>query len=544
MTMDLKRVLLYFALFMVSMSLWQHWLADTRKPSAKVAIKTAHSATPQLTSSQSEQQVSSSARSELGRDARNFSATSVLRSNTLQIKVALEGGTIIETKLLQYLKALDSDEPFVLLSEAANKRYLAESDVSGFGLSKALRYHLVSNSTQTHQSTTSQKLVLEAGTKHGLNVLKTISIDNSYLIEVSHRLSNDSQVALKGYLYTQLLRQPPATKSSFFGVSSYTGAAISMPPKTLYKKVSFSTMKDKRLYEPVKSGWVAMQQPYFISAWVPEKSTHAVLYSHYAENEEHPHYTIGSKTTELTLKPGETLTLHSKLYTGPVITETLKTIAPGLDLSIDYGIFWWFSTPIFYVLKTIHDVLGNWGWAIVVVTLLIKLLFFHLSAKSYHSMARLRQLQPKVEALRERYKDQKEKMTKAMMELYAKEKVSPFGGCLPILIQIPVFISLYWVLIESVELRQAPWVLWIHDLSARDPYFILPVIMGATMLIQQMLSPPPADPTQKQLMMLMPVGFTFLFATFPAGLVLYWTVNNAVSILQQWIITKRVEQAS
>lgn len=541
MTMDLKRVLLYFALFMVSMTLWQTWISETR-PMQAVDKPAAHteSSPPQaqvVSASPEHQSVPVVA-------ARQYDKVVGLKTDTLDINVALHGGSIISSKLLKYPQTLDSDAPFLLLNNKPEQRYVAESGVSGFGLENGhlLDYQIVSN-TKTGKV---QRLTLEATITPGVKSHKMIEVtDGSYIVNVIQRIDNQSSNTVNGRVFNQIIRQPQDTSHGFFGVSSYTGAAVSLPPEKLYQKVPFDTIKKENLYKSIKAGWVAMQQPYFISAWVPDENRHSLVYSHYTSAEDNPAlYTIGTKSTEMNIKPGTSLTVKSRLYTGPVITSNLRDIAPGLELAIDYGIFWWFSTPIFYVLKKIHDVVGNWGWAIVLITILIKLLFFHLSAKSYHSMARLRQLQPKVDALRERYKDNKEKMTKAMMELYSKEKVSPFGGCLPILVQIPVFIALYWVLIESVELRMAPWILWIQDLSAKDPYYILPIIMGATMLMQQMLSPPPADPTQKQVMMAMPIVFTFLFATFPAGLVLYWTVNNSVSILQQWIITKRVESQS
>lgn len=547
MTMDLKRILLYFALFMVSMTLWQNWINETQKH----VKPTARSERPGVQRSQgavAEPQKPTATNLPVAVE-RTFSKSINIKSNTLDVDVSLQGGHIIGAKLVKYPQVLHGKDPFVLLRATDNQIYLAENGVSGFGLAanRVLNYRVVSDSKFSEGKKRGRRLVITADISPGVVIEKTIEVLNgSYLVHVTQRVENKTSQPIQGRIYTQLVRQPPESSHGFFGVSSYTGAAVSLPPEKLYEKISYDKIKKENLYKSVKAGWVAMQQPYFISAWVPELNNTSLIYSHFTEadvekEDSKPIYTIGSKTRELTINPQSEVSVTSKLYTGPVITRKLQEIAPGLELTIDYGIFWWISTPIFYVLKQIHDVLGNWGWSIVVITLLIKLLFFHLSAKSYHSMARLRQLQPRVDALRERYKDNKEKLTKAMMELYSKEKVSPFGGCLPIVVQIPVFIALYWVLIESVELRQAPWILWIQDLSAKDPYYILPVIMGGTMLLQQMLSPPPPDPTQKQVMMAMPIVFTFLFATFPAGLVLYWTVNNTVSILQQWVITKRVE---
>jgi YidC/Oxa1 family membrane protein insertase len=250
-------------------------------------------------------------------------------------------------------------------------------------------------------------------------------------------------------------------------------------------------------------------------------------------------YTIGYVSPPIVVAPGTNKAVHVRLFLGPELTDVLKEISPGLDLTADYGWLWFISQLLFSLLKAIHAFVGNWGWSIVLVTVLIKLAFYQLSAKSYKSMAGMRKVQPKLQALRERYGDDKAKMSQATMELYRQEKINPLGGCLPILIQIPVFIALYWVLVESVQLRQAPFIFWITDLSAADPYHVLPIIMGLTMLVQQKLNPAPPDPMQAKMMMFLPVIFTFLFLNFPAGLVLYWTVNNSLSILQQWYITRK-----
>jgi YidC/Oxa1 family membrane protein insertase len=244
----------------------------------------------------------------------------------------------------------------------------------------------------------------------------------------------------------------------------------------------------------------------------------------------------------LTVEAGSSGSIGMRLFVGPKIQEQLAAVAPGLELTVDYGILWFLSQPLFWTLDRIHSLVGNWGWAIVILTLLIKLAFFHLSATSYKSMARMRRLQPRLAELKERYGDDRQRMSQALMEMYKREKVNPLGGCLPIVVQIPVFIALYWVLVESVELRQAPFVLWLRDLSDPDPYFVLPLLMGATMLVQQKLNPSPMDPLQQKVMMVLPVVFTVFFAFFPAGLVLYWATNNALSIAQQWYITRRIER--
>lgn len=294
------------------------------------------------------------------------------------------------------------------------------------------------------------------------------------------------------------------------------------------------------LSRTIKGGWLAMQQQYFLSAWVADSGD---MNHYFTRVRNGDIYTIGFVGPQLSVKPGDKATTGAKFYVGPEIQSKLATLAPNLDLTIDFGWLWIFSSPIFWIMKKIHGVVGNWGWSIILVTLMIKLLFYKLSEKSYRSMSSLKELQPRLEAIKERYANDKQAMTKATMELYKKEKVNPMGGCLPMLIQIPVFIALYYVLIEAVQLRHAPFIFWIHDLSSKDPYYILPVLMGLTMLVQQKLNPPPPDPMQAKIMMLMPILFTVFFMTFPAGLVLYWFVNSLLSLLQQWWIMSKMEKA-
>ena len=299
-------------------------------------------------------------------------------------------------------------------------------------------------------------------------------------------------------------------------------------------------MSKGNLDKQVKNGWIAMLQHYFVSAWIPEKEKNFHFYSNQLDGNV---YRIGMVGNWQELLPQEKLINKAKLYAGPEITSKLAEVAEGLELTVDYGWFWPISQALFWLMKKFFDIFGNGAVAIVLVTLVIKLLFFKLSASGYSSMAKMRKLQPNIMSLKEKYGDDRQKMSQEMMALYKKEKVNPLGGCLPILIQIPVFIALYWVLIESVELRHAPFMLWIEDLSSYDPFYVLPLLMGATMLLQQRLSPTPPDPMQAKMMMAMPIVFTVLFLNFPSGLMLYWIVNNSLSILQQWIITKQIESS-
>jgi YidC/Oxa1 family membrane protein insertase len=318
------------------------------------------------------------------------------------------------------------------------------------------------------------------------------------------------------------------------------GAAMSTPEKN-YKKISFSDMQKSPVSQNAQDGWISMMQHYFISAWVPEPDQ---IFHYYTSSKGNKDYAIGVVGPQLTVLAGNSETTQLKFYAGPTETHRLAGVAPHLDLTVDYGWLWLLSEPIFKVMHFFHGIFGNWGWSIILVTVLIKLLFYPLSSMSYRSMAGMRTLQPKLKALKERCGDDKKKMSEETMALYRREKINPLSGCLPILIQIPFFIALYYVLMESVELRQAPFVFWIHDLSTRDPYFILPILMGASMYLQQMLSPQPADATQAQVMRFLPIVFTGMFMFFPAGLVLYWLTNNLLSVTQQWYITRQCEKAS
>ncbi len=466
-------------------------------------------------------------------------------TDVLALTLNTQGGDILGVKLLQYPESLNSKTPFILLNNEPATRYIAESGLVGQQGPDTKAGQAVYTAEQTDYSLSpgqnELKVRLVWHGDNGLTVTKVYTFQRqSYEVKVGYEINNQSTQPWVGSLYTQLARtnNPPPTHSGIVNLATYFGGAISTPQKP-FQKLSFSDMKEKNLDQPVKGGWAAMIQHYFISAWVPPKDMVADYYTRASSN---GLYTLGMITQPITVQPGASAYTEAKLYSGPAIADQLEKTTPGLKLTIDYGWFWFISDIIFWMMQQIYNFVGNWGWAIVIVTIIIKLLFYQLSAKSYRSMSGLKRLQPKMEALKERYKDDRQKMTQATLELYRQEKVNPMSGCLPILIQIPVFIALYWVLVESVQLRQAPFIFWIHDLSQQDPYYILPVLMGISMFIQQRLNPPPPDPMQAKVMMLMPVIFTVLFANFPAGLMLYWFVNNTLSFLQQWYIMKRVEK--
>ncbi len=459
------------------------------------------------------------------------------------------GGDLRIVDLLKYPVSVDEpDKPFRLMNDTLPHLFVAQSGFakrtpSADGSLVAAPTH--ATRYQVHQT----RYVLPDG-QDALDVdLVWVSPDGvrftkrytfrrgNYLIELREMVENPTSRRWHGFHYEQLQRSGETTKAGIGHTYTYTGGVI-YDSQDKYQKIPFKKMAETPVNKTVTGGWVAMSQHYFLGAWIPPQDAHLNFYSlSLPENR----YILGIKHLEETVvAPGESRELVNRLFVGPKLQHLLEKVVPGLELTVDYGILTIIAKPIFWLLEKIHAIIGNWGWAIVILTMLLKLTFYKLSETSYKSMAHMRKMQPRLAALKERYGDDKQKLNQAMMELYKKEKINPLGGCLPILVQIPVFIALYWVLLESVELRQAPWILWIKDLSTRDPYFVLPLLMGATMFIQQKLNPAPVDPIQAKVMSFLPIVFTFFFLFFPSGLVLYWVVNNSLSIVQQWYITHKV----
>ncbi len=472
-----------------------------------------------------------------------------VKTDVMNLKIDRLGGDIVYLDLPKYPISLqEQNQGFVLLNEAKDRFYVVQtgllnehgpdSNTSGRQL------YAVNHNAQVMDADESMLNVdLHFRTNNGVDIIKRyIFTRGSYEIRVQYTITNQSGSVYTVSPFGRIKRTAPIAESTgmFSAMRTYTGGAVKTP-ETKYKKISFSDMQKGPFQEDVQGGWAAMVEHYFVSAVVPSPTE-----KNYYRSEDFGGDTFGMTfvTAAKNIAPGAQDTIETKIYAGPEIAQELKSIAPGLELTIDYGFLWFLCQPIFWLLKTMFEVFGNWGVAIILTTVIIKALFYKLSASSYKSMGNMRKMQPKIEALKKRYGDDKQQFSHAMMDLYKKEKVNPLGGCLPILIQIPVFIALYYVLLESVELRQAPFMLWIHDLSAKDPYYVLPIVMGISMFVQQRLNPAPPDPMQAKVLMFMPLFFTFLFLQFPAGLVLYWVVNNLLSILQQWMIMRNIEKSS
>jgi len=484
-----------------------------------------------------------------------------VKTDVFSVEIDVMGGTLRNLDLLKHphekenttvnkmyaLVGMDAPEkdlsPIRLFDGSPEKLFLAQSGlIANSGSSIAPDHHAVFSSQKD-----SYELVVGEDelsiplvwTNHeGLVVTKTYTFTRGvYNIRVDQNVSNNSSKAWSGRQYTQLLRVPYEDDKGNTFIRTYAGGVVYTEAEK-YQKVDFEDMAAENLSIDTVGGWSAMTQHYFASAWIPpaEQENHF-----YTKELKDWRYVIGSYSPAYDVAVNTDMTFTSHLFSGPKVQPIMEQVAPGLELTVDYGWLTVIGKPIYWLLNRIHDYVGNWGWSILGVTLCIKLLFFKLSQASYRSMARMRKIQPRLKEMQEKYADDRQRFNTEMMAMYKKEKVNPLGGCLPIMVQIPVFISLYWVLIETVELRQAPFALWIQDLSAQDPYFILPVIMGITMKIQQSLNPAPIDPLQAKVMKMFPIIFTVFFLFFPAGLVLYWVCNNTLSIIQQWYITKQIE---
>ncbi len=460
------------------------------------------------------------------------------------IRINPVGGDVVYAALREQTQSLGSNQPFVLLEEDANRVYVAQSGLIGAnGIDNANgRARFTAPSSQFVMQPQKGKLVVPLTyQKDGVTVTKSYTFtEGQYPIYVSYNINNTGAQPWQGQMYAQLKRDnsvdPGKGDKGAISLSTYLGGAWGTPDSP-YNKIKFGNFNDNALKASSDKGWVGVVQHYFVAAWMPKDYT-ANFYSRESGND----HIIGFTSNPVSVAPNKQVTLTSTLYAGPKVQTNLKPLAEGLDKTVDYGVLWPISKVLFWILDSVHKVLGNWGWSIIVLTLLVKIALMPIANKSYHSMAKMRAVAPRLQALKEEYGDDRMRMSQEMMRIYKEEKVNPMAGCLPIFLQMPIFLALYWVLVESVQLRHAPWIGWIQDLSSMDPLFILPLIMGAAMFFQQHLNPQPTDPMQARVMKFMPVIFTVFMLFFPAGLVLYWTVNNLFSMAQQYVINKKVEK--
>ncbi|MCO6440941.1 MAG: membrane protein insertase YidC [Nitrococcus mobilis] len=535
--MENQRLFLFLALGAVLFLLWDAWQQDygPRPP------------TPQSTEQATEAPHADGLAEELPTDLHQQAglaqgARISVVTDLFNIEINTLGGGIRSAKLLKHATSTDNPAPFTLLRDQGKPLFVVQAGLRAKeGSAPDTQARFQAKQKAYHLAAEEQQLVVPL-VWHGPNGItvtrRYIFQRGKYTIDMEQEVHNAGAAPWSAYQYTQLLRGAQSRTSGLAGQVAYIGGAI-YSPEDKYQKISFDEMRDQALDRTVQNGWAAMVQHYFLAAMVPPRGATVRFYSRVIGGDL---FSLGMSSPWQTIQPGQSGTFHSQLYLGPKDQDRLASVAPDLELTVDYGIFTIIAKPMFVVLSWFHAIVGNWGWAIVFLTVLIKTVFFKLSETSYRSMARMRKLQPRMQQLKEQFGDDRQRMNQELMTLYKREKVNPLGGCLPILIQIPVFIALYWVLLESVELRQAPFILWLHDLSVPDPYYVLPIIMGLTMLAQQRLNPAPMDPIQQKIMLFMPVVFTGFFLFFPAGLVLYYTVNNSLSILQQWLITRRIEQ--
>ncbi len=468
-------------------------------------------------------------------------------TDVLELKIDLRGGNVVHSSLLKYPLVKGQSAPVTILKKNSQRTYISQSGLLGDTTPDGGKTNAIFNAeADTFKLTGDQELIeipLTWVNSDGVKFTKTWKLrKGSYLIELDYKVDNQSNTKLNTKLYAQLLRDqlPVETQQDGLGMRAYLGTAYSTDEE-LYNKYDFEDIADEKLNIQTEGGWVAILQHYFISAWVPEQKQKNRIYSSKVKD----NVIIGTTQKDaVTIAPGTSYHFKAGLYIGPKIQKELAKIAEGLDLTVDYGVLWWIGQPIFWVLSFLHSIVGNWGFSIILVTVVVKLFLYPLSNAQYRSFGKMRKIQPKMQRLKERYGDDRQKMGQETMKLYKKEGVNPLGGCFPLLIQMPVFFALYWVLMESVEIRQAPFMLWIDDLSLKDPLFILPLIMGASMWLMQKMQPTAAsmDPMQQKIMQFMPVMMTVFFFFFPSGLVLYWVVNNLLSIAQQTFVTKMMER--
>ncbi len=546
--MESQRSFLIIGLALVSFLLWQQWQKDYGpQPIQPVAQEQAEQTTqgvPSFENASSEDVPSGDSvpAAQPIATSQNTNRIIEVKTDTLDLRIDLLGGDVVTADLLKFPVKQGSDIPYSLL-RSGNGLYVAQSGLIGAqGPDASSSGRPVYNASETFFEMTGDTLVVPLTWKNnqGLSVTKTFTFTKGhYDVDVTYTIENGTGTAATVQPYAQLKQVMAFEDNSNMFMPTYRGAAYSTEDDR-YQKYTFDEIEDDNLRETTKAGWVGMLEHYFVSAWVPSQEQTNTLYSRNLNNQ---FAVIGVLSPAESINVGETKTVSSTLYMGPKDQDSLAEIARGLDLTVDYGFLWWISKYLFALLQFLHSLVNNWGVAIILITVIVKGAMYWLTKKQYESMARMRNLAPKMQQLKDRFGDDRQKMSQAMMELYRKEKVNPMGGCLPLVLQMPIFLALYWVLMESVELRHADFVLWITDLSVKDPYFVLPVLTGASMYLLQKLQPTTiTDPMQQKIMQWMPVAMSVFFLWFPAGLVLYWLISNVITLVQAKMIYASMEK--
>ncbi|MDO4591637.1 MAG: membrane protein insertase YidC [Comamonadaceae bacterium] len=544
---DIRRTILWVIFGFSMVLLWDQWQIHNGKsatffPSAPKTVATAPAdSKPADVPDALTPAVSSSDVPGAAADAAPIAREKVtVTTDVLRLTFDGQGGALVHAELLDYAEDADRSKQFVLFDESAERVYLAQTGLIGgnFPTHKTVMT-VVPGDRELKDGQNELQVRFESPEQDGVKLVKTFTLQRgAYDIGVKHEVVNNGATAVAPQLYLQLLRDGNALDGGNAFYSTFTGPAFYSEEKK-YQKVEFKEIAEGKadFQKSATDGYVAMVQHYFASAWLLGEGQQR---DNFARKVGDNLYAAGMITPVGTVNPGESKTIDARLFAGPQLEKTLEALAPGLELVKDYGWLTILAKPLYWLMDKIHGVLGNWGWSIVGLVLFLKILFYWLNAKAYASMAKMKAVNPRIMEMRERLKNNPQQMQQEMMRIYREEKVNPMGGCFPIMIQIPVFIALYWVLLSSVEIRHAPWILWITDLSAKDPYFILPILMTLSSLLQTALNPVPPDPMQAKMMWFMPLIFSVMFFMFPAGLVLYWLTNNILSIAQQWVINTRM----
>ena len=542
------RVLLYFTLFFIIYMIWAQWQMDyAPKPAPGAVGQSTQKNGGAITSEDIPQAVTTEGGQVVSPGVKEVTTSSEhikVVTDVLDVEIDTKGGDILRAVLRNYSVSADEpEEKLVLMTDESVNYHVAQSGLVSVNKGTAPSHNALYRSDKNVYRLAEGEDVIEVPLYwedgNGVTVKKVLTFKrNSYIIDVNNYITAGKE-KWSGSDYMQITRSRPVEINGNAFIRTYTGGVV-YSDEIKYEKYDFDDIAEENLNYQLADGWLAMIQHYFLAAWIPETGKQNLYYSRYNRNKDH--YTLGTRTAAITIDAGQTGEISSRLVVGPKLQYELAEIAPGLDLTVDYGILTIFAKPLFWLLNAFHEIFNNWGWAIIFLTITVKAVFYKLSEMSYRSMARMRKVAPRIQKMKEQFGDDRQAMSKAMMEMYKREKINPMGGCLPILVQMPVFISLYWVLLESVEMRHAPFGLWLTNLTDKDPYFVLPLLMGISMYIQQKLNPAPVDPIQQKVFQIMPFAFTIMFAFFPSGLVLYWVVNNILSITQQYFITKKIEK--